>query len=176
MKTLKKQLILALTILFSLTLLLTSCKKEENDNQESEQIAFSENWGARVQRDFKGKVTDDNDNPLDGAQVKIGNDMTTTDANGFFMIRGAEVYEKFAYITVEKQGYLKASRSMIPTTGMNDADIKAMMEELVNIIPSGSNESSSLPDGTTVKFDGSFDTRVNNIKVKYLDWLVLSRI
>jgi len=162
MKTLKKQFIILLSFVFSITIVFTSCKSDDNNNPEQEQSSFSENWGTMVLRDFKGKVTDENDNPLDGAQVKIGDDMTTTDANGFFVIRDASVYEKFAYITVEKPGYIKASRSMVPKAGMNDADIKAMAEELVGIVASGSDGESSLSDGTTVKFDGAFKDENGN--------------
>ncbi len=162
MKTIKKQSFIILSLLISFVVVFTSCKSDETDNPNPEPTAFSENWGAMVQRDFKGKVTDENDNPLDGAEVKIGSDITTTDANGIFILRNANVYEKFAYITVEKSGYIKASRSMIPTTGMNDADIKAMAEELVNTIPSGTDGEATLTDGTTVKFDGAFKDENGN--------------
>lgn len=162
MKTLKKQSVIILSLLISFVVIFTSCEKDETDNPNPEPTNFSENWGAMVQRDFKGKVTDENDNPLDGAEVKIGNDITTTDANGIFILRDAGVYEKFAYITVEKVGYIKASRSMLPTTGMNDADIKAMAEELVNLVTSGTDGEATLTDGTTVKFDGAFKDENGN--------------
>jgi hypothetical protein len=116
-----------------------------------------------VSRDFMGKIVDENDNPLSDVQVEIGNDMTTTDDNGIFIINGATVYERFAYITAKKAGYINMSRAMIPKSGTNYADIKAMAEELVNIVASGADSESTLTDGTTVKFDGEFKDEDGNV-------------
>jgi len=118
MKTLKKQSVIILSLLISFVVLFTSCKSDENDNPPPEENDFSENWGAMVSRDFMGKIVDENDNPLSGAQVKIGNDMTTTDDNGIFILNNANVYERFAYITAKKAGYINMSRSMIPKAGV----------------------------------------------------------
>ena len=162
MKILKKQSIIMFSLLLSFTLLFTSCKSDEPDNPTPEQTDFSENWGAVVSRDFMGKVVDESDNPLSGVQVEIGSDMTTTDANGIYIIRGASVHEKFAYITAKKAGYIMGSRALVPKAGMNDADIKAMAEELVNLISSGTDSESTLSNGTKVKFDGAFKDENGN--------------
>jgi len=162
MKTLKKQSIIVFSLLLSFTLLFTSCKSDENDNPTPEENDFSEYWGAMVTRDFMGKIVDENNNPLSDVQVEIGNDMTTTDDNGIFIINGASVHERFAYIKAKKAGYINMSRSMIPKSGTNYADIKAMAEELVNLIASGSDSEVNLTDGTTIKFDGNFKDENGN--------------
>jgi hypothetical protein len=162
MKTLKKQSVIILSLLISFVVLFTSCKSDENDNPPPEENDFSENWGAMVSRDFMGKIVDENDNPLSDVQVEIGNDMTTTDDNGIFIINGATVYERFAYITAKKAGYINMSRAMIPKSGTNYADIKAMAEELVNTVASGADSESTLTDGTTVKLDGEFKDEDGN--------------
>jgi len=161
MKTFKKQSVLILSLLVSFVVLFTSCKKDVNDNPPEEN-EFSENWGAMVNRDFMGKIVDENDDPLSNVQVEIGNDVTTTDANGIFIINDASVYERFAYITAKKAGYIDMSRSMVPTSGVNYADIKAMAEELVNLGMAGTDSEVNLPNGTTIKFDGAFQDENGN--------------
>ena len=163
MNTIKKQSVIILSLLISFVVVFTSCKSDENDNPPPEENNFSEYWGAMVSRDFMGKIVDENDNPLSNVQVEIGNDMTTTDDNGIFIINGASVYERFAYITAKKSGYINMSRSMIPKSGTNYADIKAMAEELVNLtIASGTDSEVSTTNGTTIKFDGAFKDENGN--------------
>ena len=44
-----------------------------------------------------GQVVDLQNNPVSGALIMIGNSSTNTDNNGIFIIRNAQVFEKFAY-------------------------------------------------------------------------------
>jgi len=162
MKIVKNQSIIVLSLFLSLFVLFTSCKSDETETPTPQQTDFSENWGAVVSRDFMGKIVDENDNPLSGVQVEIGSDMTTTDANGIFVINGASVHERFAYITAKKAGYINSSRSMIPTEGINYAEIKALAEELVNLVASGADSEVNLPNGTTIKLDGAFKDENGN--------------
>ena len=66
-----------------------------------------------------GRVIDPQNNPISGAMIQIGNSTTDTDSNGVFILKNIQVYEKFAYIKVEKPGFIHGSRSLVPTSGIN---------------------------------------------------------
>lgn len=155
MKYLKNQSAIILSILVSLAIVFISC---ESDNEASllQQNNFAENWGISVKKDFMGKVVDETNKPISGVDIKIGQETAITDANGIFIIDAASVYNRFAYITAEKAGYLKGSRSLVPTDGTNQVQIMLLDQNVVGTVSSGSEGEVNLPNGTTVKFDGAF--------------------
>ena len=162
MKTTFKTIVLLLGIfIFSTTF--TSCKETGGDNPPTPpQSDFSENFGNSVDRDFMGKIMDSSHNPISGATVQIGSDSATTDDNGIFIIEGATVYQRFAYIEVTKSGYLKGSRSLVPTDAMNQVSIILLDENTVGSVSSGQDGEVNLPNGTSVKFDGAFKDENGN--------------
>ncbi|HFS67840.1 MAG TPA: hypothetical protein ENK67_06470, partial [Flavobacteriia bacterium] len=162
MNTLKHTLKLFLGIVLTFSLFLTSCKERENDNPSQQETNFSDNFGNDVSRDFMGKIMDASFNPISGATVVIGSESTITDANGIFIIENATVYERFAYVEVTKSGYLKGSRSLVPTNEMNQVKIILLDENIVGSVSSGSDSEVTLPNGTKVKFDGAFKDENGN--------------
>lgn len=77
--------------------ILISCNDDENFNtppveqqtEESEtpsNIDLSDKFGAEIQRDFIGEVLNENQAPIPGAKIQIGNSFATTDQNGVFII------------------------------------------------------------------------------------------
>ena len=162
MKTIFKTLVLLVGIFFFSTTF-TSCKEPGDDNPPNpQQNDFSDNFGNAVNRDFMGKIMDNAHNPISGATVKIGSDTATTDDNGIFIIEDATVFERFAYVEVEKSGYLKGSRSLVPTDAMNQVSIILLDENVVGSVNSGQDSEVNLPNGTTVKFDGAFKDENGN--------------
>jgi uncharacterized protein (TIGR02145 family) len=63
-----------------------------------------------------GEVRDTGDAPIINALVRspYGGEETRTDANGVFFFNDIIVYDKLGYITIEKPGYHKGSRSFLP--------------------------------------------------------------
>ena len=147
-----------------LLLCMFSCKNDDNvilqqvaeEEQRLTPINFEENFGSSVTACFLGRVVDENNNPLQGVTIRIGTTVTTTDLFGTFTASSSEVFEKFAYITAEKMGYIKGSRALAPsTTDVNRMEIM-LLEEVAATITSGEATMVNLSNGTEVSFAGNY--------------------
>ncbi|WP_294316154.1 carboxypeptidase-like regulatory domain-containing protein [uncultured Chryseobacterium sp.] len=145
-------------MLFLLLSLIFSCKEESlleiSDNSSNPQSSY--NFGNATQKNFQGVVLDTNGTPVSGAIVTIGTSTVTTNLKGLFVFKNASVKENFAHVKVTKAGYVNASRVLVPTNGMNRVNIMMIPATTTSTISSGSASTVSLPNGTKVKFDGSF--------------------
>lgn len=157
--------------LFILTcvLMISSCEEDNwnTDNPPSEQEQgsnFSENFGSSFNARFMGKVINEDNNPVSGAIITVGNSFTTTDSNGVFSILDASVFEKFAYITAAKDGYINGSRALVPSDGINQISIMLLNLDTTSTVNSGETSTVNLSNGTQVTFDGNF---VNGQGVSY---------
>jgi hypothetical protein len=160
MKTIKNYPNLILMLLLSM-MMITSCEKDDgnpNGGEPQENIpdSFSEYFGNDISRNFLGNVIDTNKNPIEGAIITIGNETATTDSNGVFIINNANVKERFGYIKAEKAGYIHGSRSVVPSNGTNKVTIMLLEETVVGTVSSGSSETVTLGNGSSVNFDGNF--------------------
>ena len=156
--------LLKITLLI-LTVLLYSCddseiniKEQSNDPDPVEEVKIdlSNNFGTEISRSFIGRIIDTDKNPIENASIKIGNSVSTTDENGVFMINDASVFERFAYITATKEGYINGSRTLIPTDGINKLTIMLLEKNVVGTVQSGEIASVSLSNGATVTLNGSY--------------------
>ncbi|MFN3753866.1 hypothetical protein [Flavobacterium sp.] len=153
----------SLLCLLLLVVVFSSCESnDDNNNSGPNDNTFSQNFGNSVNRDFIGQVVDTNNNPLQGVTIKIGSATTQTDVNGVFIINGAEVYQRFAYITAKKIGYFDGSRSMVPTSGKNNVKIMLIPNTPLQTVQSGVLSEVALPSGTKVVFDGAFEDANGN--------------
>jgi len=142
---------------------ISSCNPNDDFNNEGpNDDAFAENFGSAASRDFIGQIVDIYNDPIQGVTVKIGTATTQTDVNGVFIINGANVYQKFAYITAKKSGYIDGSRSMVPTTGKNNVKIMLLPNAPLETIQSGVASEVSIYSGTKVAFDGAFEDENGN--------------
>ncbi|NRD23306.1 carboxypeptidase regulatory-like domain-containing protein [Winogradskyella litoriviva] len=153
------------TKIFSLFLLIlclgfTSCKKDDSISDGNQQIlipdSFSEYFGNEISRDFLGTVIDKNNLPIEGVTITIGNETALTDGNGVFIIRDADVNQRFGYVKAEKAGYIHGSRSIVPSEGTNKVNIMLLEANVIATINSGNSETISLTNGSSVSFDGNF--------------------
>lgn len=143
--------------------MLVSCKSDINiENEEQPNMAIDFNFGNTAQRNFHGVVLSTDGSPVYGATVTIGTKTAQTNIKGIFAINNADVKENFAYVKVTKIGFVNGSRTMVPTSGSNRINIMMIPATNTSTISSGSTATVSLPNGTKVKFDGSFkDTNGN---------------
>jgi len=118
---------------------------------------FAQNFGAKITRDFVGQIVDAANQPIQNVTVAIGTATAQTDANGVFIINGASVRTRFAYITAKKMGYIDGSRSMVPTNGKNHVKIMLLENVPQETIQSGAASEVSIYSGTKVAFDGAFE-------------------
>lgn len=143
--------------LFLILALLVSCKNDsfiELDKPENPAIDF--NFGNNAQRNFHGVVLSTDGSPVSGATITIGSATAQTNSKGIFVIKNASVKENFAYVKATKAGFVNGSRTMIPTNGSNRINIMMIPATNTSTISSGATTTVSLPNGTKVKFDGSF--------------------
>ncbi|WP_298220966.1 hypothetical protein [Flavobacterium sp.] len=142
-----------------LCLAIISCNpSDDSDSDTNPDTDFTKNFGASASRDFIGQVVDVNNQPIQNARISIGTSSVQTDVNGVFIINGANVHEKFAYITANKAGYIDGSRAMVPTNGKNNVKIMMIPATPIATIASGTSSEVALPSGTKVLFDGAFET------------------
>ncbi|KNB61879.1 carboxypeptidase-like regulatory domain-containing protein [Chryseobacterium sp. Hurlbut01] len=145
--------------LLMILVLLVSCKNEsfiDFENQQNGTQQTNYNFGNSAQRNFHGLVLSTNGSPVSGATITIGNSTVQTNAQGIFVIKNADVKEKFAYVKATKAGFVNGSRTMVPTTGNNKINIMMIPATNTSTVASGAISTVSLPNGTKVKFDGSF--------------------
>jgi hypothetical protein len=142
--------------------LMLSCSDNSGDNSNISP-EFNYNQGNSVNRNFQGLILDTSGNPVNNATVQVGNSSAQTNPSGSFSIVGALVKERFAHIKVSKTGFISGSRVLVPTSGDNRINIMLIPNTPTATITSGANSEVSLPNGTKVKFDGSFkDASGNN--------------
>ncbi len=152
----KFQILLALLVL---SIAFSSCNPNDDDTTNTNNNTnFSENFGAKADRDFIGQVVDTNNQPIPNVAVKIGTSTVQTDMNGVFIINQANVNERFAYIIAKKAGFIDGSRAMVPTNGKNNVRIMMIPNTPLATIQSGVASEVALPSGTKVVFDGAFET------------------
>ena len=152
MKNFKKIIV---AILLS-SLLFISC--DNVDAPEPTTTSATSNYvkGNAVDRNFSGMVLNALGNPVAGATVQVGTATTQTNAKGLFSVVNASVFEKFAYLTVTKVGFINGSRVLVPTSGDNRVNIMLIPDVPTATISTGAPSQVSLPNGTTVKFSGGF--------------------
>jgi len=136
--------------------LFSSCSNDSGNNGNS--IDTPLNFGSEVSKNFSGQIIDENNIPLSNVAITISNKTATTDVNGVFIINNATVREKFAFVTAKKAGYLDGSRSLVPTSGINNLKITLLSGTIVGTVNSGTSGSVSLTNGAKVIFDGNFKT------------------
>lgn len=139
-------------------ILIYGCQKDDDNNVNQNQIVteFSENFGNATVADFMGKIVNENNEPLEGVTVTVGGLAGITDVNGIFSIQDANVNERFAYIKASKSGYINGSRSLVPTTGVNQVKIMLLEENIVATVNSGESGVADLPNGVKVTFGGDY--------------------
>ena len=150
-------------LLFSSLVISTlfSCNEEPtgnlgNNNPNNPPTNFSENFGQTTNHNFMGQVVDLQNNPVSGASIMIGNSSTNTDNNGIFIVRNAQVFEKFAYVKAQKSGFIDGSRSLVPSSGVNHVKIMLLPQTVTQTVSSGDIETVSLSNGAQVELSGQY--------------------
>lgn len=156
----KRQIKIKSLSLALLTLIIfTACNSDDSVVQNSQagvNTGSGINQGISITRDFFGKVLDETNQPIPGAMVTIGSQMVSTNLNGIFVLNNVAVNKKQAIIIIEKTGYLKGIKTVVPTDGINQIRAKLIQENLVATVMSGVPSSATLTNGTKVSFDGNF--------------------
>jgi hypothetical protein len=109
------------------------------------------NSPAPVQSSLQGKVVDENNLPVGGAIVKLGNKTTTTDFRGLFFLMNAEFDQYSSLVSIEKTGYFKGLRNFSTKAGAyNFIQVKLLRKQLVGTINSATGGTVTLPDNSAI--------------------------
>ncbi|MCZ8197653.1 MAG: carboxypeptidase-like regulatory domain-containing protein [Flavobacterium sp.] len=139
------------------SLLFINCGDTNSENTVDVQNSeYKFDLGKTVNRAFKGVITDEDNNALSGVTVKMNGKTAITDANGVFTLSNVSVKERFAYLTAEKAGYMKGSRTLMTHENLNSLRIM-MLKPTIKTIQSGVVSIVEIGK-TTVEFDGAFVT------------------
>jgi hypothetical protein len=150
--------------------LIQSCQKNELPNEfntildeDFVDMQFQiENFGSPTLGSFIGVVKTEYGAILEDVQIQIGNAVTTTDRNGVFVMNNVNVFENFAYIKANKQGYMPGSRVVIPKPdGVNRIEIRLHKQEATGRVMAGEASELRLSGGAIIQFEGEFITEVD---------------
>ena len=113
-----------------------------------------------VMGSLSGLVVNENNAPVNGAQVNLGSTSVLTDANGTFNFNNVILDKYISTVTVTMNGYFKAYRSFSATAGRNAVSIKLIPKVLSGTVNSASTGVVALTNGTQLLF------QANSVKIK----------
>lgn len=108
-----------------LTAILYSCKKDAAPDP-NEHLAKADITIYKT-TDVTGFVTDENNEPVAGAQVKAANKTTTTDEYGYFSIREVFMAELAGFVKISKTGYFDNYRTFSYNNEQHPAFVRARL-------------------------------------------------
>lgn len=141
------------------------CQQDDFGNQIETELeptqneidaAFAQNFGPEITRDIIGRVFSLNGTALSGVTINTGNSSTSADSNGVFILKNANLNERFGFIKAEKAGFIHASRSIVPTDGTNQITIVMLPETIVGSTQSGEQATLELANGASVALEGNY--------------------
>lgn len=112
-----------------------------------------------------GKIVDENNQPMKDATVRAGGKTTATDEYGIFRIKDINVSRQSTFITVEKSGYFKGSRTInTETRGNAFIRVKMLKKILKATIEADAGSTVTISGGATVTFNaGGFRNATGEI-------------
>ncbi len=97
-----------------------------------------------------GIVVDENNNPVQNADVVLSGNTYQTDTKGFFQINNTQLDKYVTIVTVTKAGYFKAFRSFSATASTNYLSIKLIPKVLSGTVDANTGGIVNLPNGTSI--------------------------
>lgn len=143
-------LFLALTIMFS------SCRKDI-DTLDTKVSGDPDNpiTSVIVTGNLVGNITDEYDNPVDGAVVRLKSNTAFTDENGNFSFNNVQMEDDGALITVDKSGFFRAFDRVRATENQTSyTRIQLLDRSIISSFPAGAASDVTF-DGATVKFQSN---------------------
>lgn len=125
-----------------LILLISACQKE----------AFH-SYSPKITASFAGQVLDEDNQPLEGAQVRLGGELAITDKNGVFRLPASRIPADDAKIMVSKIGYFDYSRALyVASDALQTLTIKLLAKAQTGTVSGADGGSIQLPGGGQLIF------------------------
>ena len=110
----------------------------------------------KVTASIKGRVTDENNKPVNNASVVAGTTTGTTDINGFFELSNVQLAKNAGFVLVEKAGYLKGCRTIFTNSGIvNNVEIQLIPKTNRGNFAANAGGNIVIQSGTSVSFPAS---------------------
>lgn len=132
-----------------LSVLLAGCRKGELINK----VTVEEDPPLiLVESSFKGKIVNEDGEPVSGALVRIFDKITTSDANGLFELKNIEAPKSAALVTVEKDGYFAGSAMSGNSAGSQQyVRVTLMKKDAPQLANTAAGGTLNWSDGLTVR-------------------------
>ena len=105
----------------------------------------------KVTTTISGFVTNENDEAMPGAIVRVGSAFLNTDQFGYFEIKNVEVNETAATFSVSKVGYFKLTKTFMAKEGKGSFfRVKLSRRDVIGTIDAANGGNVSLSNGTTI--------------------------
>lgn len=121
---------------------------------------------------FAGRIIDENDAPVAGAQIQVGTETIFTDDNGVFRTKKVKLPDNDAILKVSKTGYFDFSRAyFVQDEALQTVTIQLLAKTQVGSFDNASGGTVSIPGGPTLKFPANSVAASGNIRVfaRYLN-------
>lgn len=142
-----------ITLLLLMVLVVFQACKKDTDIFVPDPHNPTVDLGTKVTHDVFGVIKDDAGQPVKDAKVSGGGKTTYTDANGVFLLRGASLYTRRAYVQVEKQGYFEGSRAfLIGKEKRSYVEIELLKKNLSGSFATASGGQVESQDGVRISF------------------------
>lgn len=157
MKNLK--IVLAATLLLSA--LWFACRDQDYDEfEKTAKVAFA------------GRIIDEDGQPVIDAQVRAGNELAVTDANGVFRLAPTRLPAENAKLSVNKIGYFEFSRAyIVQNNALQTVTIQLLRKVLAGTINGNAGGTVQVPGGASLVFPAGAVSHSGavNVYARYLD-------
>ncbi len=165
-------------------LILSSCRKDIDDTTTTTDpyvppvIEGYEPAVENVTGSVIGFVADENDDPVIGAAVRMGDMVLTTDDFGHFFVTDNVMNKKGTFVMVEKEGYFEGSRRFFPReNGVSRIKVELLTKVFDQSFEAAIGETIEIEGGAAVTFkensirdaNGNAYTGTVNVASKWLD-------
>lgn len=140
----KHQSLYLYAILFAVLAFAGNCRKSELSLETG-----GGGGGSTTGFSISGRVLDQNNVPVNLAEVKAGTSTARTDAEGYFRLKNVPVSKRTAYVTVDKSGYFQGSRTFVAQKGaVNYVNIRLITKEATGTFSGSGGGSVNLTGGS----------------------------
>ncbi|HRI58447.1 MAG TPA: carboxypeptidase-like regulatory domain-containing protein, partial [Saprospiraceae bacterium] len=151
-----------LPALLSLSAFWFACRDQnyDDDFQPSVDVAFA------------GRVIDEAGQPIEGAQIRAGNELAITDANGVFRTAPVSLPARDAKLFVNKIGYFDFSRAfVVQDDALQTVTVQLLRKELAGTFNGSSGGVVNVPGGVSLNFPAGSVNATGQVQVfaRYLD-------
>ncbi len=146
-----------------LCLLLFSCRKDSDTDLTTTKDYVPPIIEINVNASIEGIILEESGAPVDQAMVRIGNQTTTTNREGLFVIRDIIMNQSGTLLSVEKEGFFDGSMRFFPKEdSKNFATLTLLEKQIIGTIDPATGGELSSSEGILLNFPPNSVVDANN--------------